>query len=101
VFFSITIVAVLVFCSSVAFAANFQLLEERNGFARASGGYSHPVYHVTNLNDSGLGSLRKGSGQSSRIVFDLSGTIKLHSPLRLSRIDNVIIDGTGHKITGY
>jgi hypothetical protein len=102
-FFQLQLFAVFVFCSSLAFAANFQLLEERDGFARPAGGYSHPIYHDTNLNDSGLSSLRKGISQSDWIVFDLSGTIKLHSPLRLSRINNVTIDGTGYmiKITAY
>ncbi len=102
-FFQLHLFAVLVFCSSLAFAANFQLLEERNEFATPAGGYSHPGYHGTNLNDSGLGCLRVGIRQSAWIVFDLSGTIKLHSPLRLSRINNVTIDGTGHmiEITAY
>lgn len=59
--------------------------------ARASD--SPTIYHVTNLNDSGKGSLRDAvSGENRIVVFDVAGTINLEDYLNLSK-DNITILG--------
>ena len=64
------------------------------GFGRnTTGGAGKPVYKVTNLKDSGSGSLRDAVSQGNRcVVFDVGGTISLASNL-LVKGANVTIDG--------
>ncbi len=69
----------------------------------ATGGRTGKVYHVTNLNDSGSGSLRDAVSQPNRIiVFDVAGVIKIDSRLVFSK--NLYVAGQtapGEGVTVY
>ena len=69
----------------------------------ATGGRTGSVYHVTNLNDSGTGSLRDAVSQPNRIVvFDVSGVIRINSRIVFSK--NLYVAGQtapGEGVTVY
>ena len=68
--------------------------------ASTSGGSGRTVVHVTNLADSGTGSLRAALSAGSRyVVFDVAGTIQLQSPLYV-RGAYVTIDGSSAPTPG-
>jgi len=69
----------------------------------ATGGRTGSVYHVTNLNDSGTGSLRDAVSSPNRIVvFDVAGVINIKSRIVFSK--NLYVAGQtapGEGITVY
>ena len=74
-----------------------QTAYEGFGALAVGGSNSTTVYHVTNTNSSGAGSLANGIGSNRTIVFDVSGTIV--GRFDLIGISYLTIDATGRDIT--
>jgi pectate lyase len=75
--------------------------------SHTAGGNNGAVVHVTNLNDSGPGSLRDAVSTGNRnIVFDVSGVITFTAPLQIRNLTNITVDGStapapGITLTGH
>jgi len=83
-----------------------------DGFGKyAIGGRGGTVYHITNLNDSGPGSLRDAVSQPKRtVVFDVNGVIKIKNRLSFAPFitiagqtapeEGIVVYGNGVSFSG-
>src|SRR5688572_20132637 len=97
---------VLLLCILLSFSSIAQLpaFPGAEGFGKfATGGRFGSVYRVTNLNNSGPGSLRDAVSQPNRIVvFDVAGVIRITERMIVS--SNIYLAGQtapGEGITVY
>jgi len=98
------IISVMLTLLSTSLSAQQLAFPGAQGWGRfATGGRTGTVYHVTNLNDSGTGSLRDAVSQPNRIVvFDVAGVIRINSRITFSK--NLYVAGQtapGEGVTVY
>lgn len=99
-----TVTLLLCAMSFVGMAQSQLAFPGAQGWGRfAQGGRNGQVYHVTNLNDSGTGSLRDAVSQPNRIVvFDVAGVINISSRIVFAK--NLYVAGQtapGEGVTVY
>ena len=97
------LVAIFVVCGVTSFAQQLAFPGAQGWGRYATGGRTGTVYHVTNLNDSGTGSLRDAVSKPGRIVvFDVAGVINIQSRIVFAK--NLYVAGQtapGEGITVY